>query len=130
MAVEFRRTVNGTASSISIPNLKRLNFFDCRGINKFEISASKLEMLSVRGSVNNVVESRWLTPHLKAIKALWLCGSSLLYIDASLFATAINLQVLGCMNYILVVGSSSLLLCNCFKNAPTYVNWELRLIRK
>nr|GME11417.1 F-box/FBD/LRR-repeat protein At1g13570-like [Ipomoea batatas] len=78
MAVEFRRTANGTASSISIPNLKRLNFFDCRGINKFEISASKLEMLSVRGSVNNVVESRWLTPRLKAIKALWLCGSSLL----------------------------------------------------
>ncbi|XP_031123517.1 uncharacterized protein LOC116026187 [Ipomoea triloba] len=45
--------------------------------------------------MNNVVESRWLTPHLKAIKALWLCGSSLLYMDASLFATAINLQVLG-----------------------------------
>ncbi|XP_019149964.1 PREDICTED: uncharacterized protein LOC109146771 [Ipomoea nil] len=52
-------------------------------------------MLSVRGSVYNVVESRWLTPHLKAIKALWLCGSSLPYMDASLFATAINLQVLG-----------------------------------
>ncbi|XP_019150395.1 PREDICTED: uncharacterized protein LOC109147219 [Ipomoea nil] len=52
-------------------------------------------MLSVRHSVCNVVESRWLTPHLKTIKALWLCGSSLPYMDASLFATAINLQVLG-----------------------------------
>ncbi|XP_019150407.1 PREDICTED: F-box/FBD/LRR-repeat protein At1g13570-like [Ipomoea nil] len=93
--VEFRRTVNGTASSISIPNLERLDLFDCRGINKFEISAPKLEILSVRHSVHGVVESRWLTPHLKAIKALWLCGSSLLYMDASLFATAINLLVLG-----------------------------------
>ncbi|XP_019149949.1 PREDICTED: F-box/FBD/LRR-repeat protein At1g13570-like [Ipomoea nil] len=94
-AVEFRRTVNGTASSISIPNLERLNFLDCVGITKFEISASKLEMLSVRNSVHDVVDSRWLTPHLKAIKALWLCDSSLPYMDASLFATAINLQVLG-----------------------------------
>ncbi|XP_019149956.1 PREDICTED: F-box/FBD/LRR-repeat protein At1g13570-like [Ipomoea nil] len=51
-------------------------------------------MLAVRHSVYSVVESRWLTPHLKAIKALWLCGSSLRYMDASLFATAINLQVL------------------------------------
>ncbi|XP_031122492.1 uncharacterized protein LOC116025412 [Ipomoea triloba] len=94
-SVEFRPTVNGTASSISIPNLEKLAFFNCGGISKFEISASKLEWLSVRYSMRDVVESRWLAPHLKAIKSLWLCGSSLLYVDASLFATAINLQVLG-----------------------------------
>ncbi|XP_031121016.1 F-box/FBD/LRR-repeat protein At1g13570-like [Ipomoea triloba] len=95
--VEFRPTVNETASSISIsiPNLEKLAFFKCRGINKFEISASKLEKLYVRYFVHDVVESRWLAPHLKAIKSLWLCGSSLLYVDASLFANAINLQVLG-----------------------------------
>ncbi|XP_031120903.1 F-box/FBD/LRR-repeat protein At1g13570-like [Ipomoea triloba] len=96
-SVEFRLNVNGTASSISIsiPNLEKLSFFNCVGINKFEISASKLERLSVRYFVHDVVESRWLAPHLKAIKSLWLCGSSLLYVDASLFATTINLQVLG-----------------------------------
>ncbi|XP_031123456.1 uncharacterized protein LOC116026141 [Ipomoea triloba] len=40
------------------------------------------------------VSARWLAPHLKAIKTLWLCGSSLRYMDVSMFPTAINLQVM------------------------------------
>ncbi|XP_031121629.1 putative F-box/FBD/LRR-repeat protein At2g05300 isoform X5 [Ipomoea triloba] len=68
---------------------------DDEGINKFEIiSPPKLEILSVIHSIGGVVESRWLTPHLKAIKTLWLCGASLRYMDVSMFPTAINLQVM------------------------------------
>ncbi|XP_019175387.1 PREDICTED: F-box/FBD/LRR-repeat protein At1g13570-like [Ipomoea nil] len=83
--------VNGIASSISTPKLEKLAFEYCGGINMFEISPPKLEILSVIGSV---VDLRWLTPHLKAIKTLWLCGSSLEDMDVSQFPTAINLRVL------------------------------------
>ncbi|XP_031120910.1 F-box/FBD/LRR-repeat protein At1g13570-like [Ipomoea triloba] len=94
--VEFRRTANGTASSISIPNLEKLDFLYCEGITKFEINASKLEMLSVHNSMHDVVESRWLTPHLKAIKVLGLCGSSLpLTIVMQLLQKCPNLCELG-----------------------------------
>nr|GMC92245.1 F-box/FBD/LRR-repeat protein At1g13570-like [Ipomoea batatas] len=75
--VNFKRCDNGIASSISIPKLEKLAFGLCRGINKFVISPPKLEILSVIGSMYDVVESRWLAPHLKAINTLWLCGSSL-----------------------------------------------------
>ncbi|XP_031121626.1 F-box/FBD/LRR-repeat protein At1g13570-like isoform X2 [Ipomoea triloba] len=94
-AVQFKRSVNGIASSITIPKLEKLAFELCLGINKFEIiSPPKLEILSVIHSIGGVVESRWLTPHLKAIKTLWLCGASLRYMDVSMFPTAINLQVM------------------------------------
>nr|GME04032.1 F-box/FBD/LRR-repeat protein At1g13570-like [Ipomoea batatas]GME19218.1 F-box/FBD/LRR-repeat protein At1g13570-like [Ipomoea batatas] len=76
--VEFKRGVNGIASSISIPKLEKLAFKYCVGIYKFEISSPKLEILSVISSIQDVVESRWLAPHLKVIKTLWLCGSSLM----------------------------------------------------
>ncbi|XP_019167600.1 PREDICTED: F-box/FBD/LRR-repeat protein At1g13570-like isoform X3 [Ipomoea nil] len=83
-----------------MPNIEKLALQNCGGINKFEImSASKLERLSIHNCVHDVVESRWLAPHLKAIKSLWLCRSSLLYMDASLFATAINLQLLVLCNF-------------------------------
>ncbi|XP_019149911.1 PREDICTED: F-box/FBD/LRR-repeat protein At1g13570-like [Ipomoea nil] len=93
-AVTFKRIVNGIASSISIPKLEKLALEDCDGINKFEISPPKLEILSIIGSMDDVVDSRWLAPHLKAIKTLWLCGTSLRYMDVSMFSTAINLQVM------------------------------------
>ncbi|XP_031120782.1 uncharacterized protein LOC116024025 [Ipomoea triloba] len=51
-------------------------------------------MLSVIGSMYDVVDSRWLAPHLKAIKNLSLSGSSLWGMDVSVFPTAINLQVM------------------------------------
>ncbi|XP_031121040.1 F-box/FBD/LRR-repeat protein At1g13570-like [Ipomoea triloba] len=93
--IKFKRSVNGIASSISIPKLEKLAFELCRRINKFEIiSPPKLEIFYVFHSFGGVVESRWLAPHLKAIKTLWLCGSSLRYIDVSMFPTAINLQVM------------------------------------
>ncbi|XP_019150393.1 PREDICTED: F-box/FBD/LRR-repeat protein At1g13570-like [Ipomoea nil] len=92
--VEFKRGVNGIASSISIPKLEKLAFNFCSGINKFDISPPKLEILSIIHSMNDVVDSRWLPPHLKTIKTLWLSGSSLEYMDASMFPTAINLQVM------------------------------------
>ncbi|XP_031123026.1 F-box/FBD/LRR-repeat protein At1g13570-like [Ipomoea triloba] len=91
--VEFKRSVNGIASSISIPKLEKLAFGFCRGINKFEISPPKLEMLCVIDYILEV-KSRWLAPHLKVIKTLWLCGSSLWHMDVSVFPTAINLQVM------------------------------------
>ncbi|XP_019150392.1 PREDICTED: F-box/FBD/LRR-repeat protein At1g13570-like [Ipomoea nil] len=72
--VEFKCSVNGIASSISIPKHEKLAFGCCQGIHKFEISPPKLEMLSVVNYMyDDVVESRWLAPHLKAIKTLWLC---------------------------------------------------------
>ncbi|XP_019171957.1 PREDICTED: F-box/FBD/LRR-repeat protein At1g13570-like isoform X2 [Ipomoea nil] len=93
--VVFKRNVNGIASSISIPKLEKLALELCIGINKFEISPPKqLEILSVIHCIGDVVESRWLAPHLKAIKTLWLCGSSLRYMDVSMFPTATNLQVI------------------------------------
>nr|GMD25540.1 F-box/FBD/LRR-repeat protein At1g13570-like [Ipomoea batatas] len=75
--VRFKCSVSGIASSISFPKLEKLAFGGCRGINKFEIGQPKLEMLSVIGSMYEVVDSRWLAPHLKVIKTLWLSGSSL-----------------------------------------------------
>ncbi|XP_031121727.1 uncharacterized protein LOC116024856 [Ipomoea triloba] len=51
-------------------------------------------MLSVIDCMCDVGESRWLAPHLKAIKTLWLCGSSLMRMDVSVFPTAIDLQVM------------------------------------
>ncbi|XP_019159757.1 PREDICTED: F-box/FBD/LRR-repeat protein At1g13570-like isoform X2 [Ipomoea nil] len=93
-AVKFKRSVHGIASSISIPKLEKLALELCDGINKFEISPPKLEILSVIDSIKDVVESRWLAPHLKAIKTLWLCGFSLKCMDVSMFSTAINLQVM------------------------------------
>ncbi|XP_019150022.1 PREDICTED: F-box/FBD/LRR-repeat protein At1g13570-like isoform X1 [Ipomoea nil] len=93
--VKFKRGVNEIASSISIPNLEKLAFEDCDEIDEFEISSPpKLEMLSVIDFMYDVYASRWLTPHLKAIKTLRLCGSLLRYMDASMFPTAINLQVM------------------------------------
>ncbi|XP_019159771.1 PREDICTED: F-box/FBD/LRR-repeat protein At1g13570-like [Ipomoea nil] len=91
--VEFNCSGSGIASSISIPKLEKLAFGRCRGIHKFEISPPKLEMLSVIHFMDGV-ESRWLAPHLKAIKTLWLCGFSLSGMDVSVFPTAINLQVM------------------------------------
>ncbi|XP_019150453.1 PREDICTED: uncharacterized protein LOC109147252 [Ipomoea nil] len=44
--------------------------------------------------MDDVVDSRWLAPHLKAIKTLWLCDSSLECMNTSMFPTAINLQVM------------------------------------
>ncbi|XP_019150398.1 PREDICTED: F-box/FBD/LRR-repeat protein At1g13570-like [Ipomoea nil] len=93
-SVELKFSVSGIASSISFPKLEKLAFGYCRGINKFEIGQPKLEMLSVIGSIYGVVYSRWLAPHLKNIKTLWLCGSSLWDMDVSVFPTAINLQVM------------------------------------
>ncbi|XP_031121013.1 F-box/FBD/LRR-repeat protein At1g13570-like [Ipomoea triloba] len=75
--VTFKRSVNGIVSSISIPKLEKLVLEDCEGINKFEISPPKLEILSVIHSIDDYVDSRWLAPHLKTIKTLWLCGYSL-----------------------------------------------------
>ncbi|XP_019149869.1 PREDICTED: F-box/LRR-repeat protein At4g14103-like [Ipomoea nil] len=92
--VEFKRGVNGIASSISIPKLEKLAFKLCSGVNKFEISTPKLEILYVIHSMDDVVDSRWLAPHFKAIKTLWLCDSSLECMDTSMFPTAINLQVM------------------------------------
>ncbi|XP_019150386.1 PREDICTED: uncharacterized protein LOC109147208 [Ipomoea nil] len=54
--ITFKRSVNGIASSISIPKLEKLAFELCFGINKFEISPPKLEILSVIGSMGNGVE--------------------------------------------------------------------------
>ncbi|XP_031121014.1 F-box/FBD/LRR-repeat protein At1g13570-like [Ipomoea triloba] len=92
--VEFKRSVNGIASSISIPKLEKLALEHCDGIGEFEISPPKLEILSVIGSIYEFVHSRWLVPHFKAIKTLWLCGSSLECMRVSMFPTAINLRVL------------------------------------
>ncbi|XP_019150439.1 PREDICTED: uncharacterized protein LOC109147248 [Ipomoea nil] len=95
--VTFKRIVYGIASSISTPKLEKLAFEDCGGINKFEISPPKLEILSVIGSIYDLYDfgdSRWLALHLKAIKTLWLCGSSLECMRVSMFSTAINLRVL------------------------------------
>ncbi|XP_031123435.1 F-box/LRR-repeat protein At1g55660-like [Ipomoea triloba] len=115
--VEFKRGVNGIASSISIPKLEKLALEHCRGINKFEISPPKLEILSVINCMGDVVESRWLAPHLKAIKTLWLCGYSLKCMNVSMFSTAINLRVLklyeldfGCRRQLIV---SMVLLQKC-----------------
>ncbi|XP_031123457.1 uncharacterized protein LOC116026142 [Ipomoea triloba] len=94
MHVEFKRGVNGIASSIGIPKLEKLAFKNCVGIEKFEINPAKLEILSIISSIEDVFESRWLAPHLKVIKSLWLCGSLLMHMDASMFPTAINLQVM------------------------------------
>ncbi|XP_019150421.1 PREDICTED: F-box/FBD/LRR-repeat protein At1g13570-like [Ipomoea nil] len=93
--VEFKHSVDGIASSISIPKLEKLAFEHCIGISEFEISPPKLAILSVIGSMYGLVEwTRWLAPHLKTIKSLWLCGSSLSCMDASTFPIAINLQVM------------------------------------
>ncbi|XP_019159762.1 PREDICTED: F-box/FBD/LRR-repeat protein At1g13570-like isoform X2 [Ipomoea nil] len=91
--VEFKCSVSGIASSFSFPKLEKLAFGYCEGINKFETGQPKLEMLSVIGYMY-VVDSRWLAPHLKSIKTLWLCDSSLRSMDVSVFPTAINLQVM------------------------------------
>ncbi|XP_031122994.1 F-box/FBD/LRR-repeat protein At1g13570-like [Ipomoea triloba] len=107
--VAFGRSVNGIASSINIPKLEKLALEYCGGINTFEISPPKLEILSVIGSIDDDFDSRWLAPHLKAIKTLWLCGTSLEYMRVSMFPTAINLQVLklyeldfGCQKQLIV----------------------------
>ncbi|XP_031122585.1 F-box/FBD/LRR-repeat protein At1g13570-like isoform X2 [Ipomoea triloba] len=92
--VEFKCSVSGIGFSISFPNLEKMAFGYCRGIDKFEIGQPKLEMLSVIGSMYDVVDSRWLAPHMKAIKTLWLSDSSLWGMDVSVFPTAINLQVM------------------------------------
>ncbi|XP_031122583.1 F-box/FBD/LRR-repeat protein At1g13570-like isoform X1 [Ipomoea triloba] len=92
--VEFKCSVSGIGFSISFPNLEKMAFGYCRGIDKFEIGQPKLEMLSVIGSMYDVVDSRWLAPHMKAIKTLWLSDSSLWGMDVSAFPTAINLQVM------------------------------------
>ncbi|XP_031121498.1 F-box/FBD/LRR-repeat protein At1g13570-like [Ipomoea triloba] len=92
--VVFNCSVNGIASSISIPKLEKLALHYCGGINKFEICPPQLEILSVIDPIDDYFDSRWLAPHLKAIKTLWLCGSSLSCMRVSMFPTAINLQVL------------------------------------
>ncbi|XP_031122983.1 F-box/FBD/LRR-repeat protein At1g13570-like [Ipomoea triloba] len=92
--VVFKCSVNGIASSISIPKLEKLSLHYCGGINKFEICPTQLEILSVIDPIDDDFDSRWLAPHLKAIKTLWLCGSSLKCMRVSMFPTAINLRVL------------------------------------
>ncbi|XP_019173233.1 PREDICTED: uncharacterized protein LOC109168704 [Ipomoea nil] len=57
MHVEIKHSVDGIASSISIPKLEKLAFENCIGINEFEISTPKLDIFSN--------------------KSFWLCGSSL-----------------------------------------------------
>ncbi|XP_019167598.1 PREDICTED: F-box/FBD/LRR-repeat protein At1g13570-like isoform X1 [Ipomoea nil] len=119
--IEFRCTV-----SISMPNIEQLALQDCGGINKFEIiSASKLERLSIYNCVHDVVESRWLAPHLKAIKTLCLCGSSLLYMDASLFATAINLQLLVLCNFSFGCGKQLTVAMQLFQKCPNLCELEI-----
>ncbi|XP_031123603.1 uncharacterized protein LOC116026258 [Ipomoea triloba] len=63
-------------------------------MNKFEICPPRLAILSVIDPIDDYFYSRWLAPHLKAIKTLWLCGSSLSCMRVSMFPTAINLRVL------------------------------------
>ncbi|XP_031122586.1 putative F-box protein At3g58860 isoform X3 [Ipomoea triloba] len=63
------------------------------------LSCRTIKQLIVRGPsidlpVNACVDSRWLAPHMKAIKTLWLSDSSLWGMDVSAFPTAINLQVM------------------------------------
>jgi len=69
--VAFNHNVNGIV--YSIPNLEKLYFSSCRGINNFKISAPKLESLSIVGFISKV-ESSWLAPHFKVIKVLYMEG--------------------------------------------------------
>ncbi|XP_019167599.1 PREDICTED: uncharacterized protein LOC109163301 isoform X2 [Ipomoea nil] len=111
---------------LSCRTIKQLRVGDCGGINKFEIiSASKLERLSIYNCVHDVVESRWLAPHLKAIKTLCLCGSSLLYMDASLFATAINLQLLVLCNFSFGCGKQLTVAMQLFQKCPNLCELEI-----
>nr|GMD24063.1 F-box/FBD/LRR-repeat protein At1g13570-like [Ipomoea batatas] len=74
-ALQFKRSVNGIASSITIPKLEKLAFELCLGINKFEIiSPPKLEILSVIHSIGGVVESRWLTISPKVMYKLTMAA--------------------------------------------------------
>nr|GMD39447.1 F-box/FBD/LRR-repeat protein At1g13570-like [Ipomoea batatas] len=66
LSVVFNRSVNGIASSISIPKLEKLALHYCGGINKFEICPTQLEILSVIDPIDDDFDSRWLAPHLKA----------------------------------------------------------------
>ncbi|XP_019149955.1 PREDICTED: F-box/FBD/LRR-repeat protein At1g13570-like [Ipomoea nil] len=95
LRVQFKCSVNGIASSFSIPKLEKLAFEHCIGISEFEISPPKLEILSVLASIGgHVLESRWLALHLKVIKTLGLCGTLVLCMDVSMFPTSLNLQVM------------------------------------
>ncbi|XP_031103044.1 F-box/FBD/LRR-repeat protein At1g13570-like isoform X2 [Ipomoea triloba] len=123
--VNFKRSDNGIASRISIPKLEKLAFELCCGINKFEISPPKLEILSVINCMGNVVESRWLAPHLKGIKTLWLCGSSLECMDVSMFPSAMNLQVLKLYNILVSCGKQLSVAMQLLKACPNLCELQI-----
>ncbi|XP_019150427.1 PREDICTED: F-box/FBD/LRR-repeat protein At1g13570-like isoform X2 [Ipomoea nil] len=97
-SVVFNHNANGIVSTL--PNLEKLDFRYCQGICNFKIKAPKLESLSITSTDTGPsfgVESRWFAPHLKAIKALCLEASLLLWeedVEVASFPTAINLQVI------------------------------------
>ncbi|XP_031120821.1 F-box/FBD/LRR-repeat protein At1g13570-like [Ipomoea triloba] len=100
--LNFKPSVYGIGSSvISIPNLEKLAFRFCYGIESFEISAPKLETfyaISIKHAELAVVEYRCFRLHLKGIKTLCLSGVLLLCKDVAgalyMYPIAINLQVM------------------------------------
>nr|GLL33695.1 F-box/FBD/LRR-repeat protein At1g13570-like isoform X4 [Ipomoea trifida] len=65
--VEFKSRINGGV----VPNLEKLSFSFCVGINNFKICAPKLKSLDL-AFVFPAFEPRWLSPHSRLVRAYCL----------------------------------------------------------
>ncbi|CAH9124088.1 unnamed protein product [Cuscuta epithymum] len=90
--------VKGDAVSIA-PELEKLFFNDCFGVNGFLVNAPKLVRLSVTGSELDKVQTKWIMPHLTSIQSLTFSITKLWCEDVAecipTFPTAINLDVIN-----------------------------------
>ncbi|XP_031120887.1 F-box/LRR-repeat protein At3g03360-like [Ipomoea triloba] len=88
--VEFKSRINGGV----VPNLEKISFSFCVGINNFKICAPKLKSLDL-AFVFPAFEPRWLSPHSRLVRAycLDLLGFGDVAVVAQEFPTT-NLQVI------------------------------------
>ncbi|CAH9096324.1 unnamed protein product [Cuscuta epithymum] len=93
--VIFEPDPSGTV--YSLPNLEKLSFDNCPGIDNFVISAPKLKSLTIDRSFKSVAASRWFVLHFAVINTLYLHADLLSHtpdaVAARTFPIAKNLQV-------------------------------------
>ncbi|CAH9096326.1 unnamed protein product [Cuscuta epithymum] len=93
--VIFEPDPSGTV--YSLPNLEKLSFDNCPGIDNFVISAPKLKSLTIDRSFKSVADSRWFVLHFAVINTLYLDADMLQHTSDAVavrsFPSATNLQV-------------------------------------
>ncbi|CAH9124149.1 unnamed protein product [Cuscuta epithymum] len=93
--IEFQPDLTGTV--YNVPNLEKLSFENCAGIDNFVINAPKLKCLTTNYNYENLTDSRWFVLHFTVISTLHLQADLLWHmpdaVAAVTFPSATNLEV-------------------------------------